>query len=286
MCHLNKVELLYVHRAETNYLWWFPTVSQTSDINQNANHCGHNDYRINSLEDRTSVKHYRQIIFWEASFCNHQRNWLNSAKRCVLKTRDFCSQREEFHFAVSVLQTNTLRPLLAWARSWALAVPRTNQKNPRSAHFATPRTQPRPLALRCDPRPVFCDDHSLPLHNNDIRIEMGSDHSCEPQLQQSRASLVVVWLSYLRTPPAHLRRPGRRDHRCSRDCLFDPLVLRADAPLSERITSHDFHQPLRVSDCAVVSGFYIGPFPCTDLLALSDAARKRGLMPALPSGME
>ena len=46
----------------------------------------------------------------------------------------------------------------------------------------------------------------------------------------------------------------------------NPSLRRADARPSERITSHDFHPPLRVSDCSVVSGFYISPFPCTDLL--------------------
>ena len=61
---------------------------------------------------------------------------------------------------------------------------------------------------------------------------MGSDQSFEPQLQLSWASWVVVWLSYLQTPPAHLRhprRPCRRGHRCSRDCLLDPRVLQVDA---------------------------------------------------------
>ena len=89
---------------------------------------------------------------------------------------------------------------------------------------------------------------------------MGNDQSCEPQFHLSRASLVV---------PAHLhfpRRPCRRGHRCSQDCLLDLPVLRAEARPPARVASHDFHQPLCVSDRSVVSGFDIGPFLCTDFL--------------------
>ena len=121
------------------------------------------------------------------------------------------------------------------------------------------------LALRCSPQRVFCGDQSLPqpLHNNGTKIGMGNDQSYEPQLPASKASLVVVWLSYPQSPPAHLycpRRPCRRGHRCSQDCLLDSPVLWPEARPPERVTSHDFHQPLCVSDRPVVSGFYLGPF--------------------------
>ena len=50
----------------------------------------------------------------------------------------------------------------------------------------------------------------------------------------------------------------------SRDCfqynLLKSPVLRAETPPPERIASHDSHQPIRVSDCSVVSGFYSCPF--------------------------
>ena len=77
-----------------------------------------------------------------------------------------------------------------------------------------------------------------------------------------RSEWALTLQAHLRRP----RRPCRRGHRCSRDCLLDPRVLQADARPSEKITSHDFHQLLRVNDCSVVSGFHISPFPCIDLL--------------------
>ena len=43
-------------------------------------------------------------------------------------------------------------------------------------------------------------------------------------------------------------------------------VLRAEDQPRDRVASHDFHQPLCVSDCSVISGFYIGPLLCTDFL--------------------
>ena len=133
------------------------------------------------------------------------------------------------------------------------------------------RGHTRLLALRCNPRLAFCGDHPLPqpLHKNGTKIGMGSDRSCEPQLHLSMASLVVVWLSHLQTPPSYLRcppRPCRRGHGCSQDCLLDPPVLRAGAKPPERVASHDFHQPLCVSDRSVVSGFHIGSFLRTDIL--------------------
>ena len=107
-----------------------------------------------------------------------------------------------------------------------------------------------------------------PLHNNSTKIGMGSDQSYEPQHHLSRASLVVVWLSYLQTPPAPpqlicivlvVRVVEATD-------VLDPAVLRAEARPPERVASHDFHRTLCVSDRSVVSGFYIGPFLCTDFL--------------------
>ena len=49
---------------------------------QEVYHGGHTDYRINSVEDTL-----QKIILWEATFCNHCRNWLHhcEAQRSVLK---------------------------------------------------------------------------------------------------------------------------------------------------------------------------------------------------------
>ena len=101
------------------------------------------------------------------------------------------------------------------------------------------------MALHCNPQVVFCDGHSLmhPLHNNGTKIGMGSEQSYEPQLTVSKAYLLVVWLSYLQTRPAHLRclrRPCHRGHRCSQDCLFGSAVLRAETRPPGRIASHDY----------------------------------------------
>ena len=63
------------------------------------------------------------------------------------------------------------------------------------------RSHTRLLALHCNPRLVFCCGHflTLPLHSNGTKIELDNDQSYAPQLPVSKASLVVVWLSYL--PP-------------------------------------------------------------------------------------
>ena len=55
-------------------------------------------------------------------------------------------------------------------------------------------------------------------------------------------------------------------HPVSQNCLFGSPVLRADNQPPERIASHDFHQPLGVSDRSVVSGFYSCPPLSTHLL--------------------
>ena len=52
----------------------------------------------------------------------------------------------------------------------------------------------------------------------------------------------------------------------SQDCLSGSPVLRAETRPPEKIASHDFHQPFRVSDRSVVSGFHNCPFLCTDFL--------------------
>ena len=98
---------------------------------------------------------------------------------------------------------------------------------------------------------------------------MVTDRWYEPQLHLTRVSLVVVWLSYLQTPQAHLhchRRPCCPGHRCSQDCLWDSPVLRAGTRPSERIASNDFHQPPGVSDRPTVSGIFIGTLLRTDFL--------------------
>ena len=63
--------------------------------------------------------------------------------------------------------------------------------------------------LHCNPQLVFCDGHflMLPLHNYGTKIAMDSGQSYAPQLPLSKAFLVVVWLSYLQTRPAHQRYP-------------------------------------------------------------------------------
>ena len=77
------------------------------------------------------------------------------------------------------------------------------------------RSHRKLLALHCSPQLVFCGGHLLmqPLHNNGTKIGMGDDLSYEPQLPVSKASLVVVWLSYLQTRPTQLQCPRRPCHR-------------------------------------------------------------------------
>ena len=60
-------------------------------------------------------------------------------------------------------------------------------------------------------------------------------------------NFICRWLSWLRS-----------GHRCSQDCLLDSPAFQAEARPPERVASHDFHQPLHVSGCSAVSGFYIG----------------------------
>ena len=101
----------------------------------------------------------------------------------------------------------------------------------------------------------------LPSHNNGAKIEMDSDQSYASQLPVSKAFLVVVWLSYLQTRPAHQRYhhppcfQGSRARDCFQCHLLEYPVLQADTRPPERITSHDSHKPIRVSDCSVVFGY-------------------------------
>ena len=130
------------------------------------------------------------------------------------------------------------------------------------------------LALHCNPRLVFCGGHflTLPSHNNSTKVEMVNGQLYAPQLPVSEAFLVVVWLSYLQTRPAHQRCPrppclqGPRARDCFQCHLLESPVLQADTRPPERITSHDSHQPIRVSDRSIVSGYCSCPFLCADLL--------------------
>ena len=62
-------------------------------------------------------------------------------------------------------------------------------------------------ALHWNSRLDFCGGHFLTLSSDNIgiKIEMKNDQSSAPQLPVSKAFLVVVWLSYLQTRPAHQR---------------------------------------------------------------------------------
>ena len=101
---------------------------------------------------------------------------------------------------------------------------------------------------------------------------MDNDQSYAPQLPVSKAFLVVVWLSYLQTRPSHQRSPRPPCLQCprARDCfqcrLLESPVLQAETQRTERITSHDSHQPIRISDCSIVSGYCSCPFLCAALL--------------------
>ena len=76
---------------------------------------------------------------------------------------------------------------------------------------------------------------------------MDNDQSYAPQLPVSKAFLVVVWLSYLQTRPAHQRYhhppcfQGSRARDCFQCHLLEFPVLQADTRPPERITSHDSH---------------------------------------------
>ena len=126
------------------------------------------------------------------------------------------------------------------------------------------------LALHCNPRLVFCGGHflTLPINNNGTKKEMDNDQSYAPQLPVSKTFLVVVWLSYLQTRPSHQRYPrppclqGPRARDSFQCHLLESLVLQAETRPPERITSHDPHKPIRVSDCSVVSGHCSCPFLC------------------------
>ena len=109
------------------------------------------------------------------------------------------------------------------------------------------RSHTRLLALHSNPRFVFSGGHflTLPSHNNGTKIEMDNDQSYAAQLHVSKAFLVVVWLSYLQTRPAHQRYhhppcfQGPRARDCFQCHLLESPVLQADTGPSERITSHD-----------------------------------------------
>ena len=87
----------------------------------------------------------------------------------------------------------------------------------------------------------------------------------------SKAFLVVVWLSYLQTRPAHQRyhRPPRLQGPRARDCFQCHLlkfpVLRADTRPPERIALHDSHHAI-VSDRFEVFGFCSCSPLCADHL--------------------
>ena len=79
----------------------------------------------------------------------------------------------------------------------------------------------------------------------------------------------MVWLSYLQTRPAHALSSSSvlsRPQMHFQDCFVDPPVFRAGARPPERVASHDFSQPLCVSDCSIVSSYCSCPFLCADLL--------------------
>ena len=75
-----------------------------------------------------------------------------------------------------------------------------------------------------------------------------------------------------RLAPAHRRyhRPPCLQGPRARDCfpyhLLESPVLQADTRPTERITSHDSHSPIRVSDCSVVFGYCSCSLLCADLL--------------------
>ena len=120
---------------------------------------------------------------------------------------------------------------------------------PHLCYLKKKRSRMKLLALHCNPRLVFCGGHflTLPSHNNGTKIEMDNDQSCAPLLPVSKALLVVVWLSYLQTRPAHQRYPsppcpgGPWPRDCFQYYLLKSPVLRAETQPPERITSHDSH---------------------------------------------
>ena len=80
----------------------------------------------------------------------------------------------------------------------------------------------------------FCGDHflTLPLHNNDTKIEMDNDQSYASTSCVEAFFLDVVLLSYLQTRPTHQRYP--RFQSCFQCHLLESPVLQAEVRPSEK----------------------------------------------------
>ena len=109
-----------------------------------------------------------------------------------------------------------------------------------------------------------------PLHNNGTKIGMGND-----QIICASTSYVEGFLRcgpYLQTRPAHQRYhhppcfQGPRARDCFQCQLLESRVLQAVTRPPERITSHDSHKPIRVSDCSVIFNYCSCSPLCADLL--------------------
>ena len=121
------------------------------------------------------------------------------------------------------------------------------------------------LALHCNPRFVFCGGHFL-----DAAITPAPRSKW---IMINHMRLNVLCKAFLvQTHPAHQRYhhppcfQGPRARDCFKSHVLESPVLQADTRPPERITSHDSHRPIRVSDCSVVFGYCSCSSLCADFL--------------------